>query len=347
VRFMKRTSIQKYEIDRNRLLTLRRIVFNQEFSSIRIIVFVIIFIFILNGRNALAFQSDNGKLISQTVYQFPNYQTAVEKTDVEKYAAQTEYEKAVTDKKFEFSKITYLSDGLKVKAYLYKPQKINAKMPVIVFNRGSFVRGDIAPELIVFFHRLASEGFVVVAPMYRQSDGGEGRDEMGGGDVSDLMNVVPLIKSFDFADSNNLFLYGESRGGIMTYLALRRNFPAQAAAVFGATSNLENYLNDNAKAFTPKVLNQIWADYDQNKEKILSERSAFKWAEEITTPLLIMHGGNDSLVNPLQSLSFAEKLQSLGKNYQLKIFAGDNHILTKNQVERDRETVSWFKSFLK
>ncbi len=315
--------------------------------SMRIIIFVIIFIFILNGHNALAFQSDNGRLISQEAYQFPNYQAAVEKTDVEKYTTQADYEKAVTDKKFEFSKITYLSDGLKVKAYLYKPKKLNAKLPVIVFNRGSFVRGDIAPELIVFFRRLVSEGFVVVAPMYRQSDGGEGRDEMGGGDLNDLMNVVPLIKSFDFADTNNLFLYGESRGGIMTYLALRRKFPANAAAVFGATSNLESFLNDNAKAFTSKVLNQIWVDYDQNKEKILTDRSAIKWADEVNIPLLIMHGGNDSLVNPLQSLTFAEKLQGLGKTYQLKIFAGDNHILTTNQVERDRETVSWFKSFLK
>jgi dipeptidyl aminopeptidase/acylaminoacyl peptidase len=290
---------------------------------------------------------DDGKLISQEIYQFPNYQTAVEKTDVENYATKDEYEKAVADKNFEFSKVTYLSDNLKVKAYLYKPKKPESKLPVIVFNRGSFIRGDIAAESVAFFHRLAAEGFVVVAPMYRQSDGGEGRDEMGGADVNDLMNVVPLIRSFDFADAENLFLYGESRGGIMTYLVLRRKFPANAAAVFGAITNLDDYLKANARNFPPKALSQIWSDYEQNKERILNDRSAIKWADSMNTPLLIMHGGGDPVVNPMQSLSFAEKLQSLGKTYQLKIYAGDNHILAKNRVERDRETVSWFKAFLK
>jgi dipeptidyl aminopeptidase/acylaminoacyl peptidase len=296
----------------------------------------------VSGKNS----QDDGKLISRENYQFPDYQTAVEKTDVENYAAKEDYEKAVADGNFEFSKLTYLSDSLKVKAYLYQPKKIDAKFPVIVFNRGSTVRGDIAPELVVFFNRLARAGFVVVAPLYRQSDGGEGRDEVGGADVNDLMNVVPLIKSLGFADAGNLFLYGESRGGIMTYLALKRNFPARAAAVFGAITDFEDYIKANARFMTPAVLSQLWPDYEQNKEKLLGERSAINWADSINAPILIMHGGGDPQVNPLHSLSMAEKLQSLGKTYQLKIYAGDNHILAKSQVERDRETINWFKSFL-
>ena len=37
-------------------------------------------------------------------------------TDVERYADKAEYEKAVGDAKFEFEKLRYLSDGLKVVA---------------------------------------------------------------------------------------------------------------------------------------------------------------------------------------------------------------------------------------
>jgi dipeptidyl aminopeptidase/acylaminoacyl peptidase len=317
---------------------------------ITISVIIVIIAFIQGGHTASAFGTNfqnDGKLIRRENYQFPDYQVALDKTDVENYATKQEYEKTVADRNFEFSKLTYLSDNLKVKAYLYKPKKQKAKLPVIVFNRGSTVRGDIAPELVVFFHRLALEGFVIVAPMYRQSDGSEGRDEVGGADINDLMNVVPLIKSFDFANADNLFLYGESRGGIMTYLALKRNFPARAAAVFGAITNLEDYIKDHPKVFTQDTLKQLWGDYEQNKEKLLTDRSAIKWANLINAPLLIMHGGNDLAVNPIQSLSFAEKLQSLGKNYQLKIYAEDNHILAKSQADRDREAVQWFKSFFK
>ena len=290
---------------------------------------------------------DNGKLLSQEAYSFPSYEDAVAKTDAENYATKQEYEIAVNDKNFEFSRVRYSSDGLKVNAYLYKPANAVGKLPVIVFNRGSFVRGDIAPELITMFHRLSSEGFAVIAPMYRQSDGAEGKDEMGGGDLNDLMNVLPLLGSFSFIDTANIFMYGESRGGVMTYLALKRKFPVKAASVFGAITDMNEYLTANARGFTPQVLNQIWPGYEQNKANILRDRSALEWAAEINAPVFIMHGGGDRTVNPLQSLQLAEKLQVLGKKYQLKVYSGDNHILTKNRLERDKETVEWFKSFTK
>jgi len=45
------------------------------------------------------------------------------------------------------------------------------------------------------------------------------------------MNIIPLVKSLGFIDMNNLFMYGESRGGMMTYQAIKRDFPVNAAAV--------------------------------------------------------------------------------------------------------------------
>jgi dienelactone hydrolase len=49
----------------------------------------------------------------------------------------------------------------------------------------------------------------------------------------------------------------------------------------------------------------------------------------LTIPLLIMHGGADRGVNPSQSLTIAQKLQSLGKTYELIIYAGDGHRLAR------------------
>ena len=57
------------------------------------------------------------------------------------------------------------------------------------------MRQNAARELLVPFHRLADAGFVIVAPMYRGSEGAPGRDEMGGADLADLMNVRPVIAS--------------------------------------------------------------------------------------------------------------------------------------------------------
>jgi dipeptidyl aminopeptidase/acylaminoacyl peptidase len=297
---------------------------------------------------ASAFNADDGSIVERQAYSFPAYENAVQATDIENYASKDTYQRAVNDSNFEFQKLKYMSDGLKVIAYLYKPVRVSGrKFPAIVFNRGSVVRGDIAPELISFFHRLASKDFGSLAPMYRQSDGGEGRDEVGGADVNDLMNVVPLAKSLGFIDMNNLFMYGESRGGMMTYQAIKKDFPINAAAVIGAFTDMEALIKYRPEVYQPKTLKQIWPDFDIRKDEIIKSRSAVYWQEMLNVPLLIMHGGADWSVNPSQSLTIAQKLQDLGKTYELIIYAEDGHILSRNQEDRDRRAIAWFQRYMK
>jgi dipeptidyl aminopeptidase/acylaminoacyl peptidase len=293
-------------------------------------------------------RQEGGAVVGRKTYDFPSYEKAVETTDVENYADRAAYERAVADTNFEFQKLTYLSGGLKVTAYVYKPARTGGrKLPAVIFNRGSVVRGDIAPELVAFFHRLASEGFVVLAPLLRQSDGGEGRDEVGGADVDDLMNIVPVAKALGFVDADNLFMYGESRGGMMTYQAVRRKFPLRAAAVFGGFTSLQELVDEHPRQYTPALFKQLWVDYEARREELFAARSAVLWADELNVPLLIMHGGDDKSVNPAQSLNLAQRLQKAGKVYELLVYAGDNHILAQNQEDRDRRAVRWFKKYLK
>ncbi len=300
----------------------------------------------ITNQNVIA--GDNGDIVEIRNYKFPLYNEAIEKTDVEKYSAEHEYETAVKDDNFDFQKITYLSDNLKVIAYLYKPKKLtDQKYPAIIFNRGSFVRGDIAPELISMFHRLASKGFVVLAPMYRQSDGGEGRDFLGGEDMNDLMSTLPLSKNLKFINTENLFMYGESRGGMMTYQAIRNGFPIKAAAVYGAFTDLGAMFKSQPDKYTPQLANVIWNDYDTKKEEIYRTRSAINWAEKFDVPVLIMHGGEDSEVRPKQSLKLAEKLSEMNKVYELVIFSEDNHILSANKFSKDEKVTCWFKKYMK
>jgi dipeptidyl aminopeptidase/acylaminoacyl peptidase len=287
-------------------------------------------------------------VVERKAYSFPSYEQAAKSTGVEMYADKAAYEKAAGDTKFELEKLRYVSDGLKVVAYVYRPRQVDGrKFPAIIFNRGSGVRGDIAPELVTFFHRLASEGFVVLAPMLRQSDGGEGRDELGGADVDDLMSAAPLARSLAYVDANNLFMYGESRGGMMTYQAVKRGFPVNAAAVFGAFTDAQELIASHPAQYTSAVLKQIWPDYEGRKDEIFKTRSAVFWAEQLNVPLLIMHGGGDKSVNPEQSLNLARRLQKLGKVYELVVYAEDNHILSDNKEDRDRRALSWFRRHLK
>ena len=227
-------------------------------------------------------------LAALTSVQLPPYESI---RHIDHYATRAEYESAAKDKRFSLKKVSYASDGLEVFSYVYEPVKAKEKLPVIVFNRGSFVREEFAPELLAMFHRLGEAGFIVVAPMYRQSGGSAGRDELGGADLADLMNVTSVIATLPSADSRNTFLYGESRGGMMTFQAVRDRFPARAAATFGGFTDLGAMIASNPQA--RKMADTVWPDYATNAAVIHERRSAVVWAGKIGVPLLIMQGGDD------------------------------------------------------
>jgi dipeptidyl aminopeptidase/acylaminoacyl peptidase len=260
-------------------------------------------------------------------------------------ADRTVYERARTDARFELLKVTYRSEDIPVVAFIYRPKAPSDKRPVVVYNRGSYVRQSAARELLVPFHRLADAGFLVLAPMYRGSEGAPGRDEMGGADLADLMNIRAVIASLPYADSTNVFLYGESRGGMMALQALRDGFEVRAVATVGTFSDLDAYLTENPQVAA--ISSQILPGFDANRDAHIERRSAVRWADRISAPLLIMHGGNDGSVAPSHALQLAAALQRAGKPYELVIVAGARHVLDPYESERDDRAIRWFRRHLR
>lgn len=287
---------------------------------------------------ALATSASAGIIVERKDFAVPEYASI---QGIERYAAKDEYEAAQTDKRFRLEKLTYLSDGLRVHAYLYAPVKPANGMPAVIYNRDSFTRTEFADDLLTLFHRLGQAGFVVIAPMYRQSGGAEGRDEMGGADLADLMNVRTLAEELGFVDMRNLFMFGESRGGMMTFQAIRDGFPVRAAATFGAFTDLGAYFSEMPQlaSMAPK----IWPAYETESAAIHEKRSAVAWADKLNVPLLIMHGGSDQSVSPSHALALAAKLQELNQPYELIVRVGANHVLTQWREERDQHAVDWFR----
>lgn len=292
----------------------------------------------------------DGELLEERPYSFPAYHDAYGYTrfdgsqdDIGKYWSQSQYEDAVSDERYEFRKLIYGSDGLRVVAYVYKPRTYTTPLPTIVFNRGSGAHKDIAPVLVPYMHRLAQEGFVVIAPMYRQTDGGEGIDANGGDDLHDLMNILPLIRSLPYADAENIYMTGESRGAMMVYQAIRDGFPMRAAAVWGGFTDLQPLLDE--QPMLAEYAKQTWPGFADDIQAGIEKRSAVYWPEAFNVPILLMHGESDGSIPIAHTYNLAMKLQELGRLYSLIVFADDNHILSRNAVERDHESVRWFRSF--
>ena len=128
----------------------------------------------------------------------------------------------------------------------------------------------------------------------------------------------------------------------MVFQALRDGFPAKAASVFGAFTDLDTLIASDP-ALYDRLCPSIWPDFATSRDAIVTRRSAVRWAERLRAPLLLMHGGADSGVSPAQTLRLAERLQSLGREYELHVYAGDGHTLRKNQADRDARAAEWFR----
>ena len=248
---------------------------------------------------------------------------------------------------FECRSIVYLSDGLKISGYLWKPKDVDGKkLPLIVYNRGgnrSF--GRLYPWIDFGFYEYLRQGFVVLASQYRGGFGSEGNDEYGGGDVHDVTNLIPLARSLGYVDMNNVFMLGWSRGAMMTYLALKSGMKVNAAAVVsGANDPLVTVTKRRSIA---QVWQELSANLPEKGDAALRERSVVYWPEKISAPLLILHGGADWREDPDKARELAKRLADLGKPHELVIYPGDDHGLSHHKAASEQKIVEWFKQHMK
>lgn len=249
----------------------------------------------------------------------------------------------------EIRDITYLSDGLKVKGLLIKPKR-EGNYPCIIFNRGG--NRDFGALTIAHatgsLGKLANEGYVVIASQYRGNAGGEGVEEFGGAEINDVLILPEVLKEVPGADVSNIGLYGWSRGGMMTFLALAKGIEVKAAAVGGAISDHFAGVADRP-LMEEKVYAELIPDYVDNKEEALRKRSAIAWPDQIPKdiPILMLHGNADWRVKVEQCLKLALEFEKYRIPYRLKIFEGGDHGISNHKDEVFEEVKRWFDRFLK
>ncbi|HWS85860.1 MAG TPA: prolyl oligopeptidase family serine peptidase [Pyrinomonadaceae bacterium] len=287
---------------------------------------------------------DDGNIIEQAVFAPPAFEQVPER--FRRLYGREAIERVRNSPDLELLKIKYMSDGLKISGFIYKPKETaGKKLPAVIWNRGGAGDDTIitAANYLHFYemHRLASEGFVVLASQYRGYDGGEGKDEVGGADTNDVLNLFPLARSLGYVDMGRVFMYGFSRGAQMTLQAIRRGAPVRAAGVVGAPTDM--WLSFQENPGIRNLLTANWAGGEARREQNMEERSAVRWADRLNVPLLILHGGADPAVSPNHALALAKKMEETGNLYELVVYARDDHFVTRNFDDRLRRTVEWFK----
>jgi dipeptidyl aminopeptidase/acylaminoacyl peptidase len=247
----------------------------------------------------------------------------------------------------DFYSIIYLSNGRKIKGFVVEPKLNSGEMlPVIIYNRGGSkeygqIEGD---QLFLRLAHFASWGYIVIASQYSGNDGSEGRDECGGMDLDDILNLKPIIDQYEKIDNTKIGMFGGSRGGMMSFLCLKNvNWINAAVIKSGSTNEIRGLeLRPELREFRKDMY-----DVESKSENI--KRSPIFWVDKIckTTPILILHGTKDEAVSPLDALEMGVELYKNDISFELHVYRDDNHKLSLNNTEVMEESRKWFDFYLK
>lgn len=248
-------------------------------------------------------------------------------------------------------------DGWDIHGWLMKPVGFQegTKVPLVVEIHG----GPHAMYANTYFHEfqvLAAKGYAVLFTNPRGSDGyGQTfvdavRGDYGGKDYLDIMSAVDYVLSeFDFIDEKRLGVTGGSYGGFMTNWIVGHTDRFKAAVTQRSISNWISFygVSDIGYFFADwEVLRGDSFDYDR-----LWDASPLKYANNIETPLLILHGEKDYRCPVEQAEQLYITLKHQKKTTKLVRFPEANHELSRSgnpnlRIHRLDHIAGWFDQYL-
>ncbi|MFC4024586.1 S9 family peptidase [Oceanobacillus longus] len=248
-------------------------------------------------------------------------------------------------------------DGLEIQGWLLRPYGFeeNKKYPFVLEIHG----GPHAMYGQTFFHELqllSAKGYVVLYTNPRGSHGyGQKfvdavRSNYGKGDYTDLMSAVDYaLKNYSFIDESRLGVTGGSYGGFMTNWIVGQTNRFKAAVTQRSISNwLSFYGVSDIGFFFTKWEHGLNLLDDPAK---LWDISPLKYAENVETPLLILHGERDFRCTIEQGEQLFITLKHLHKEVEFVRFPGATHELSRSgkpemRIARLDHICRWFDNYL-
>jgi len=245
------------------------------------------------------------------------------------------------------SRIVYESDGLKVTGVVAMPMETKLAHPILIYNRGGsreygkLTLYTIMRSLVPFARR----GYMVFASNYRGNDGGGGREEFGGKDLDDVMNLLAIARAHPSFDGKNAFMIGHSRGGMMTTMAIKLGAKINAAISIAGISDARKMIGH--QKVREEMLKALVPGYHDDPQSALIERSAVLWPEAITVPLLLLHGDNDQDVSYEDSIALNDAIKSAGGTSELVIYPSGSHALVRSWDDVMARSSAWMEKYTK
>ncbi|KAF7596117.1 hypothetical protein BBP40_003379 [Aspergillus hancockii] len=205
-----------------------------------------------------------------------------------------------------------------------------------------------------------SRGYALLGLNYTGSTG-YGRDYRNalfhGGwgilDADDAAEFAQYLSSTGRVKSSGISITGISAGGYNVLQVLSRHSSLFAAGL--CISGISDILRFDGRThklesdYTAKLLLPPGGVDQDTKERLYRERSALYHVTDITSPLVLLHGKEDSVVPYEQATLVAEELQRRGRNVGITVVEGEGHMMAQPASTRlwlEEEEKLWRRTLL-
>ena len=243
-------------------------------------------------------------------------------------------------------------DGVRLSGWLYTPAGATGPQPLVFIYHGG-PEGQSRPSLSSDVQALVASGISVLLPNVRGSSGSgkrfmeldNGRLRANG--VTDIADTSNYVVKAGIADGRRLGIMGGSYGGYMVMAGVTE-FPKMFAAgvdLYGVV-NFETFFK-NTQPWMAAISKVEYGDPVADKD-MLAGLSPLNKIGAVTTPLLVLHGANDTNVPVIEAEQIVASLKARGVPVEYILFPDEGHGWRKlpNRVRSTTAIVGFFKAKL-
>jgi len=269
----------------------------------------------------------------------------------------SEFGSSFADRLYPGEKVEWQStDGVRIEGILIKPTGFieGKRVPLIVEIHGG-PTWQWEDALMLGWHDwaqvLASRGYAVLLPNPRGSTGYGAaferllQNDVGGGEAQDVISGAQAMVDQGIADPERLGIAGWSWGGYLTAWSITQTTMFKAAMMGAGVANL---ISDHAAGDIPAA-NLAYYDEDlYTNWELYARASPVRFAANVTTPTLILHGDSDIRVHPSQGQEFYRALKTVGIPTQFVRYPREGHGLREraHHIDLMKRIVDWFGLYM-
>jgi dipeptidyl aminopeptidase/acylaminoacyl peptidase len=235
--------------------------------------------------------------------------------------------------------------GMTVEYWIMKPSnyKQGEKYPLLLEIHGgpSAMWGPGEESMWHEYQYFCSKGYGVVYSNPRGS-GGYGLDflrgninDWGTGPASDVLTALDKTVQEGWADQSKLLITGGSYAGYLTAWIISHDNRFKAACAQRGVYDLNTFFGEgNAWRLVPNYFGGY--PWEPKVKEILARESPINYVQNITTPFIIFHGGNDRRTGFVQAEMLFRSLKVLNRPVEFVVHPGATHEITRAGDNRQR-----------